>query len=224
MSLEFYDFNVILGMDWLSKYKAQMDCFTKTVTIQGIGGKIVVLGERKAVPSCLISLMTAQKLIRKGCPVYLAHVRETKKGSVELANIPIVREYPDIFPEELPGFLPVREIEVSIDTLPRTSPIAQSPYRMAPAELDELKVRLQELLDKGFIRPSNSSWGAPVLFVKKKDDTLQLCIDYRQLNKIIIKNRYPLARIDDLFDQLKGAIVFFKIDLRFRYHQLRIKD
>jgi hypothetical protein len=168
--------------------------------------------------------MTAQKLIRKGCPVYLAYVRETKKGSVELANIPIVREYPDIFPEELPGLPPVREIEVSIDTLPRTSHIAQSPYRMAPAELDELKVRLQELLDKGFIRPSNSPWGAPVLFVKKKDDTLQLCIDYRQLNKIIIKNRYPLARIDDLLDQLKGAIVFFKIDLRFRYHQLRIKD
>jgi hypothetical protein len=112
--------------------------------------------------------MTAQKLIRKGCPVYLAYVRETKKGSVELANIPIVREYPDIFPEELPGLPPVREIEVSIDTLPRTSHIAQSPYRMAPAELDELKVRLQELLDKGFIRPSNSPWGALVLFVKKK--------------------------------------------------------
>jgi hypothetical protein len=95
---------------------------------------------------------------------------------------------------------------------------------MAPMELAELKVQLQELLDKGFIRPSNSPWGAPVLFVKKKDGTLHLCIDYRQLNKMAVKNKYPLPRIDDLFDQLKGARVFSNIDLRSRYHQLRIKE
>jgi hypothetical protein len=120
----------------------------------------------------------------------------------------------------LPGLPPVREIEVSIETILRVSPIAQSPYRMAPMELAELKVQLQELLDKGFIWPL----GAPVLFVKKKDGILHLCIDYRQLNKVTVKNRYPLPRIDDLFDQLKGARVFSKIDLRSGYHQLRIKE
>ena len=141
-----------------------------------------------------------------------------------MASIPVVREFRDVFLEELPGLPPIREIEVSIETIPGVSPITQSPYRMAPMELAELKVQLQELLDKGFIRPSNSSWGAPVLFVKKKDGTLRLCIDYRQLNKVTVKNRYPLPRIDDLFDQLKGARVFSKIDLRSGYHQLRIKE
>ena len=120
----------------------------------------------------------------------------------------------------MPGLPPVREIEVSIETILRVSPIAQSPYRMAPMELAELKVQLQELLDKGFIWPL----GAPVLFVKKKDGILHLCIDYRQLNKVTVKNRYPVPRIDDLFDQLKGAKVFSKIDLRSEYHQLRIKE
>ena len=120
----------------------------------------------------------------------------------------------------MPGLPPVREIKVSIETIPGVSPIAQSPYRMAPMELAELKVQLQELLDKGFIWPL----GAPVLFVKKKDGILHLCIDYRQLNKVTVKNRYPLPRIDDLFDQLKGARVFSKIDLRSGYHQLRIKE
>jgi hypothetical protein len=129
-----------------------------------------------------------------------------------------------VFPEELPGLPPIREIEVSIETLPGVNPIAQSPYRMAPIELAKLKIQLQELLDKGFIRPSNSPWGAPMLFVKKKDGTFRLCIDYRQLNKVTIKNKYPLPRIDDLFDQLKGARVFSKINLRSGYHQLRIRE
>jgi hypothetical protein len=140
-----------------------------------------------------------------------------------LSDVPIVREFPDVFPEELPGLPPEKEVEVTIDILPKVSPIAQPPYRMALKELDELKIQLQELLDKGFIRPSNSPWGAPILFVKKKDGTLRLCIDYRQLNKVTIKNRYPLPRIDDLFDQLKGAKVFLKIDLRSGYYQMRIK-
>jgi hypothetical protein len=160
----------------------------------------------------------ARKLLRKGCSAWLAHVKELKKGSIDLASIPVVREFRDVFLEKLPGLPPVREIEVSIETIPRVSPITQSPYRMTPMELAELKVQLQELLDKGFIWPSNLPWGAPVLFVKKKDGTLHLYIDYRQLNKVTVKNRYPLPRIDDLFDQLKGAKVFFKIDLRSGYH------
>ena len=109
------------------------------------------------------------------------------------------------------------------ELVPRTAPISNAPYRMAPAELTELKTQLQELLDKGLIQPSVSPWRAPVLFVKKKHGSLRLCIDYRELNKVMVKNKYPLPRIDDLFDPLAGASVFSKIDLRSGYHQLKIK-
>ena len=119
---------------------------------------------------------------------------------------------------------PNREVEFFIDLVPAISPISMAPYRMAPVELKELKVQLQELVEKVFTRPSVSPWGAPVLFVKKKDGTFRLCIDYRQLNKVTVRNKYPLPHIDDLFDQLQGAKVFSKIDLRSGYRQLRIKD
>ena len=111
-----------------------------------------------------------------------------------------------------------------IELIPGTAPISKTSYRMAPAELKELQSQLQELLDKKFKRPSHSPWGAPILFVKKKDGTMRMCIDYRELNKVTIKNRYPLPRIDDLFDQLQGASVFSKIDLRSGYHQLKVKE
>ena len=129
-----------------------------------------------------------------------------------------------MFPEELSGLPPHREIDFEIETIPGAAPISIAPYRMAPMELKELKKQLEELLDKGFIRPSTSPWGAPVLFVKKKDGSLRLCIDYRQLNRITMKNKYPLPRIDDLLDQLKGATVFSKIDLRSGYWQLRVEE
>ena len=138
--------------------------------------------------------------------------------------MPVVNEFTSVFPEDLPGLPPDREVTFEIEVLPGTAPISKAPYRMAPAELKELQIQLQELLDKGFIRPSHSPWGAPVLFVKKKDGALRMCIDYRELNKVTIKNRYPLPRIDDLFDQLKGSVVFSKIDLRSGYHQLKIKE
>ena len=130
----------------------------------------------------------------------------------------------DVFPDELPGLPPQRVIDFSIELHPGTSPISMTPHRMTPVELQELRVQLQELLGKGFIRPSTSPWGTPVLFSKKKDKTLPLCIDYRQLNRVTIKNRYPLPRIDDLFDQLRGARVYSKIDLRTGYHQLRVRE
>ena len=136
----------------------------------------------------------------------------------------VVCEYVDVFPDELLGLPPQRVVYFGIELHPGTSPISMTPHRMAPVELQELRVQLQELLDKGFIRPSTSPWGAPVLFAKKKDKTLRLCIDYRQLNRVTIKNRYPLPRIDDLFDQLRGARVYSKIDLRTGYHQLRVRD
>jgi hypothetical protein len=135
----------------------------------------------------------------------------------------VVCEYPDVFPDKLLGMPPDRDIEFAIELQPGTVPISKRPYRMPPVELAELKKQLQELLDKGFIRPSNSPWGCPALFVKKKDESIRLCVDYRPLNAVTIKNKYPLPRIDVLFDQLVGAKVFSKIDLRFGYHQNKIR-
>ncbi|GJW58320.1 putative reverse transcriptase domain-containing protein [Tanacetum coccineum] len=129
-----------------------------------------------------------------------------------------------VFPEDLPGLPPTRQVEFQIDLVPSVAPVARAPYRLAPSEMKELSKQLQELSDKGFIRPSSSPWGAPVLFVKKKDGSFRMCIDYRELNKLTVKNRYPLPRIDDLFDQLQGFSVYSKIDLRSGYHQLRVRE
>ncbi|GJR57042.1 putative reverse transcriptase domain-containing protein [Tanacetum coccineum] len=125
---------------------------------------------------------------------------------------------------DLPGVPPTRQVEFQIDLVPGVAPVARAPYRLPPSEMKELSEQLQELSDKGFIRPSSSPWGAPVLFVKKKDGSFQMCIDYRELNKLTVKNRYPLPRIDDLFDQLQGSNVYSKIDLRSGYHQLRVRE
>jgi hypothetical protein len=141
-----------------------------------------------------------------------------------IEDVPVVREYPDVFPEELLGMPPDRDIEFVIDLIPGTSPIAKRPYRMAAPELTELKKQLRELQRSGFIRPSSSPWGAPVLFVEKKYKSLRMCVDYRSLNEVTIKNKYPLPRIDDSFDQLKGAKYFLKVDLRSGYHQLKIRE
>ncbi|TYK28231.1 pol protein [Cucumis melo var. makuwa] len=197
--LDMHDFDVILGMDWLAANHASIDCSRKEVAFNP-------------------PLMAILSLKEEGQGRYLREV------DVSLSSEPVVRDYPDVFLEELPGLPPYREIEFAIELEPGTVPISRAPYRMTLAELKELKVQLQELLDKGFIRPSVSPWGAPVLFVKKKDGSMRLCIDYRELNKVTVKNKYPLPMIDDLFDQLQGATVFSKIDLRSEYHQLRIKD
>jgi hypothetical protein len=130
----------------------------------------------------------------------------------------------DVFPEELPGMSLEREVEFYIDLIPGTAPIAKRPYRMAPTELAELKLQITKLQQKGYICPSSSPWGAPVLFVTKKDGSMSMCIDYRSLNEVTIKNKYPLPWIDDLFNHLQGAKYFSKIDLRSGYHQLRIKE
>jgi hypothetical protein len=143
--------------------------------------------------------------------------------AIQLEDIPVVCEYPDVFPDDLPGMPPDRDVEFVIELQPGTAPISKRPYRMPPKELAGLKVQLQELLDKGYIRPSSSPWGSPSLFVKKKDGSLRMCVDYRPLNAVTIKNKYPLPRIDVLFDQLAGAKVFSKIDLRSGYHQIKIR-
>ncbi|KAJ9536387.1 hypothetical protein OSB04_un000447 [Centaurea solstitialis] len=220
-----FDFDVTLGIDWLTKHRAFIDCEAKQV-IFGDKNKpdFVFQGSQPKREVKIISVLKAQKLFSHGCEGYLAYVKDTSAEERSPKSQPVVREFLDVFPDELPGVPPIREVEFTIDLIPGSEPISKAPYRMAPVELLELKEQLQELLDRGFIRPSVSPWGAPVLFMKKKDGSMRLCIDYRELNRVTIRNRYPLPRIDDLFDQLQGAKYFSKIDLRLGYHQLRVKE
>ncbi|GKA15557.1 putative reverse transcriptase domain-containing protein [Tanacetum coccineum] len=139
-------------------------------------------------------------------------------------QIVVVKDFPEVFPDDLYGLPPVREIEFRIELVPGAMPVAKSPYHLAPSKLEELSGQLKELLEKGFIRPSSSPWGSPILFVKKKDGSFMMSINYRELNKLTIKNRYLLPRIDDLFDQLQRSQYFSKIDLRYGYHQLRVHE
>ena len=225
VALDMRDFDVVLGMDWLSRHRATFDCYKKEVKLHRPGKlEVKFRGLRRELSSCMISAMTAQKMLRKGCQGYLAYVVETGKEGTILDEISVVREFPDVFPDDIVGLPLEREVEFTIDLIPGTEPISIPPYRMALAELRDLKAQLEELLSKGFIRPSISPWGAPVLFVKKKDGSLRLCIDYRQLNRVTIRNQYPLPRIDELFDQLQGSRVYSKIDLRSGYHQLRVQE
>ena len=226
IAIRLHDFDVILGMDFLGRHNAKIDCRKRNVMFSPCDDEdFSFQGQSRRSTTKLISTMKAWKMIANGCQGYLANLVD-KEQEEELTpeGVPIIREYLDIFPQDLPGLPPEREISFEIELLPGAAPVSKAPYRMAPAELRELQVQLQELLDRGFIRPSHSPWGAPVLFVKKKDGSLRMCIDYRELNKLTIKNKYPLPRIDDLFDQLRGAEVFSKVDLRSGYHQLRIKE
>ncbi|GJY61541.1 putative reverse transcriptase domain-containing protein [Tanacetum coccineum] len=173
-------------------------------------------------------VIIAQEYMAKGCQVFLAQIsakkEEDKSEGKQIKDVPIVRDFPNVFLEDLPGLPLARPVEFQIDLIPGAAPVARAPYRLAPSEMKELSEQLQELSDKGFIRPSSSPWGAPVLFVKKKDGSFRMCIDYRELNKLTVKNRYPLPRIDDLFDQLQGSSIYSKIDLRSGYHQLRVRE
>ncbi|GKB58472.1 putative reverse transcriptase domain-containing protein, partial [Tanacetum coccineum] len=163
-----------------------------------------------------------------GCHVFLAQITEKKtedkSEEKRLEDVPVVRVFPEVFLKDLSGIPPTRQVEFHIDLIHGTARVARAPYRLAPSEMKELSDQLQELSDKGFIRPSSSPWGASVLFVKKKDGSFRMCIDYRELNKLTVKNRYPLLMIDDLFDQLQGSSVYSKIDLRSGYHQLRVRE
>ena len=224
VALDMTDFDVVLGMDWLSCHRATLDYYKKEVKLHRPGKlEVKFKGIHREISSSMISTMAAQRMLRKGCQAYLAYVVETwKKGTLD--EIPVVREFPDVLPYDIAGLPLDTEVEFTIDLIPRTEPISIPPYRMAPAELRELKAQLEELLSKGFIRPSISPWGAPILFVKNKDGSLRLCIDYRQLNRVTICNQYPFPRIDELFDQLQGSQVYCKIDLRSGYHQLRVQE
>ena len=225
IEFELGDLEIILGMDWLTKYQAEILCEPQKVTLVKKGKKVSYWKSGRPKQSKIVSMMRFARYVKRGFQVYLCSVRDVDcEEPIKPEDLEVVNEFLDVFPEEIPGMPPKREIDFTIDLVPGTAPISKAPYRMAPAEMGELKEQLQDLLDKGYIRPSASPWGAPVLFVKKKDGGLRLCIDYRELNKVTIKNKYPLPRIDDLFDQLRGATVFSKIDLRSGYHQLRIAN
>nr|GEU50030.1 putative reverse transcriptase domain-containing protein [Tanacetum cinerariifolium] len=208
-----------------SEHHATIDCRSYRVIFGDIhASKFIYHGSLPGKSMQIISALQACTLLSHGCEGFLATIHDTPSDVLSIHDQPIVSEFPDVFPDELPGIPSVREVEFNIELIPGAEPISKAPYRMALIELKELKDQLQELLERGFIRPSVSPWGAPVLFVKKKDGSMRLCIDYRELNKITIRNRYPLPRIDDLFDQLQGAMHFSKIDLRSGYHQLRVKE
>jgi hypothetical protein len=204
--LESKGIDVILEMDWLSKHKVLIDCAKKSIKFTTLEGKEMELVAEPVV--------TAKGVAN--------HVKVNQLDANQGSEVLMVNEFPDIFPEVLSGMPPNRDIEFVIELKPSTSPIYKTPYRMATPELAELKEHIKELLEKGFIHPSSSPWGAPVIFVPKKDGTQRLYVGYHALNEVTIKNKYPLPRIDDLFDQLWGARVFSKIDLRSGYYQLKI--
>ncbi|GJX83635.1 putative reverse transcriptase domain-containing protein [Tanacetum coccineum] len=221
MPVEMGSFDVIIGIDWLSKYSAVIDCAKKIVRIPWKNKTLIIRGDGSTQGDVtrlnIISCTKTQKYMERGFPIFLAHVTtkevEDKSEKKRLEDVSIVQDFPEVFPEDLPGLPPTRQVEFQIDLVPGAAPVARAPYRLAPSEMKELSEQLKELSDKGFIRPSSSPWGAPVLFVKKKDGSFRMCIDYRELNKLTVKNRYPLPRIDDLFDQLQGSSVYSKIDL-----------
>jgi hypothetical protein len=190
--LKSWGIDIILGMNWLQKHDGVIQCRKKSILLTSPQGERIEYGTVNSV-----------------------------EGKA-LEDIRVVSEFPDVFPEDLPGMPPNRDIEFSIELIPSTAPISKRPYRMDVKDLAELKKQIEELLSKGFIRPSSSPWGAPTLFVDKKDGSRRLCIYYRSLNGVTIKNKYPLPRIEDLFNQMRGAKVFSKIDLRSGYHQLKI--
>jgi hypothetical protein len=194
--------DVILGMSWMKGHKALLDTVSRTVHLDFLANGVVVLQlPPPATKHSLVHYTTAQNL----------------------EDIRVACEFSDVFPEDLPGMPSDRDVQLIIELQPGTTPISRRPYKMTPKELANLKVQLKKLLDKGYIHPSSSPWGCPALFVKKKDQSLRLCVDYRPLNAVTIKNKYPLPRIDILSDQLASDKVFSKVNLHSGYHQIKIR-
>jgi hypothetical protein len=223
LSLGSYD--CLIGMDWLDQHHAILDCQNKAFTyLYEEGNQRVIQRIPRVVTVREISAMQLKKCYRKGCQLFAAHVGEMPKDKVSsIEDHEVLKEFKDVF-HEVPGLPLKMDIDFSVNLMPGAAPVSKASYRMSAPELKEFQLQLEELMKKGYIHPSMLPWGAPVLFVKKKDRTLRLCINFRQLNKVTVKNKYPLSRIDDLFDQLKDAKIFSKIDLRSGYHQVRIRD
>ncbi|GKA02278.1 putative reverse transcriptase domain-containing protein, partial [Tanacetum coccineum] len=193
-------FDVIVGMDWLAKYHTIIDCAENIVCIPWVNETLIVHGDGSSWGNGtrlnIISCTKTHKYLLKGHHVFLAHVTtkeiEDQSREKRLEDVLIVRDFPEVFPEDLPGLPPTRQVEFHIDLISGAAPVARAPYQLASSEMKELSEQLQELSDKVFIRPSSLPWGAPVLFVKKKEGSFRMCIDYRELNKLTVKNRYPL--------------------------------
>nr|GEX24639.1 putative reverse transcriptase domain-containing protein [Tanacetum cinerariifolium] len=197
MSIELGTFDVIIGMDWLVKHDSVIVCGEKVVRIPYENETLIVESDKGMSRLKVISCIKARKYVERGCHLFLAHVTEKKLKEKRLKDVPIICNFPKVFPEELPGLPPPRQVEFRINLVSGASTVARVPYRLAPYKMKELS---------------------------KKDGSFSMCIDYRELNKLTIKNHYPLMRIDDLFDQLQGSSVYSKIDRRLGYHQLRIKE
>jgi hypothetical protein len=206
--LESKGIDVILGIDWLSKHKVLINYTKKSLKLTTPHEK-----ELEFVAEPVVTTKVVANSIKM-------NQLDASQGS----EVPVINEFPDVFHEELLGMPPDRDIEFVIELMPSTAPIYKSPYRMATPELAELKEHIKHLLEKGFICPSSSPWGNPLILVLKNDGTQRFCVDYRALKEVTIKNKYLLSRIDDLFDQFHGACVFSKIDLRSGYHQLKIRE
>jgi len=212
LSLKHMD--VIFGMVWMLTFGVSINCLTNSITfsksVDEVGGKFLTAKQVKKSLDGEASVFMIFATLKEIC----------EKG---VSDFPVVQEFPDVFPDDITDLPPEREVVFTIDLVSGTSPILIVSYQMSASVLGELKKKLEELLKKQFIRPCVSPWGAPMLLVKKKDSSMRLCVDYRQLNKVTIKNRYLLPRIDSLMDQLVGAEVFSKIDLRSGYHHIRVK-
>ncbi|GJT43778.1 putative reverse transcriptase domain-containing protein [Tanacetum coccineum] len=198
LPIELGSFDVIVGMDWMAEHRAEVVCYEKYVRVPYGNDMLIIQGERSGV--------------------------KNESRLEVISSIRMQGDFPEVFPKDLPGLPLTHQVEFHIELIPRAALVARAPYRLAPTKMKELAEQLKELSDKGFIRPSSSLWGAPILFVKKKDGSFRMCIDYRELNKLTVKNRYPLPRINDLFDQLQGSNIYSKIDLRSGYHQLRVRE
>ncbi|GJX11461.1 putative reverse transcriptase domain-containing protein [Tanacetum coccineum] len=196
MPIELGTFDVVIGMDWLVDQDVVIVCGKKVVHILVKNKTLVVEGYRSTSRLKIISCIKASKYIERGHQLFVAHVTEKEPKEKRLEDVPVIRDFPEVFPDDLPGLPPPRQVEFKIELVPGAAPVARSPYRLAPSELKELK----------------------------KDGSFRMCIDYHGLNKLTVKNRYPLSRIDDLFDQLQGSSMYSNIDLRSGYHQLRIRE
>jgi hypothetical protein len=212
-------------MVWLDRHHAILDCHKKAFTfLDGESNLRTIQGIPRAITIRESLEMQLKKSYRKGCQLFAAHMEETYKDKVSnIEDHAVLKEFEDVF-KEIPTLPSKRDIDFSINLMPGAAPVSKTLYRMSTPELKELQMYLEEIMKKGYIRPSVSSWGALICFVKKKDGNLKLCMDFKQLNKVIVNNKYPLSRIDDLFDQMKNEKIFSKVDLRLGYHQVRIKQ
>ncbi|MCO5597213.1 hypothetical protein L7F22_051289 [Adiantum nelumboides] len=211
-------------MDWLKGKQAHIHCAQGNFTFtDNLGNEVLVQGKNGMPKAYLVKAARLLKGLKKGQQIYAVKLNKVDQSDSK-SRRDWLKEYADVFPEDLTNLPSYREVDHEIETIPGCEPVSKRPYKMSLPEAIELKEQLKQLIEQGFIRPSTSSWGAPVLFQKKKDGSLRLCIDYRGLNQVTIKNKYPISRIDKLLDRLHGSKIFTKIDLCSGYYQIRIKE